>query len=102
MKCIEENTERLILLEKTLVVEEKQKKRFEDLAFQKKKEIEEANRRQLYDGTINTPDALLNQEEAIRKELMEDMVRNATPSDGPTIKVLNNVQGTFFSMKIRV
>ena len=101
MKCIEENTERLILLEKTLVVEEKQKKRFEDLAFQKKKEIEEANRRQLYDGTINTPDALLNQEEAIRKELMEDMVRNATPSDGPTIKVLNNVQGTFFSMKIR-
>lgn len=95
-KCIEENTERLDLLTKTLLVEERQKKRLQELSMKEQKESEEANRRQLFEGTNpNTPPSILDQEEANRKELMTEMIRHSSPSDGPAIKVLNNIQGIY-------
>ena len=74
-------------------MEQKQKKRLNDIALQKEREIGESAKRQLYEGNTTTPDSLLHHEEAIRKQLMDEMIQHSTPSDGPTIKVLTNVQG---------
>ena len=92
---IEENTERLDLLEKSLQVEQRQKKRLEDLSKQQEKEREEASRRELYDGNKNTTLSNINEEEDQRKELVDAMIRHANPSNGPVVKVLTNVHGEF-------
>lgn len=91
MTCIEENTERLDLMQKTLAVEEKQKKRLLEASIRTQNEIQRAKTTQLYEG--NSTDSILNQEEAHRKELVDLMLHNTTPSITPIVKVLNNVQG---------
>ena len=90
MKCIEENYERLDLLEKTLALEEKQNKRLLDINIQEEKEMEEENIVKLYTTTINTP---LDEEDSARKELVESMAQNSTPALSPIIRNLTNVQG---------
>ena len=92
MASIEENTERLDLMQKTLAIEEKQKKRVQEAIIQKQKQIEEANRMQLYEGNTNI-NSILTQEEAHRKQLVDVMMNNANPSIAPIVKVVNNVQG---------
>ena len=92
MTFIEENTERLVLLEKTLILEEKQKRRLQDLSLEKHKETEEARRMQLYEGNPASI-AILDEEDTQRKLLVDSMVRNSTTSNGPVVKVLTNVQG---------
>ena len=100
MKCIEENTERLDLLQKTLLLEEKQKKRLLDLSLEKKNEIVAGNLQKLYEGNnstnISNTTNILDREEAQAKELVNYMVQNSTPSIAPVVKVLTNVQGIFF------
>lgn len=96
MKCIEENSERLNLMEKTLLLEQKQKKRMIDLTKQEEKDIETATRRRLYDGySSNVNSSILDQEEAQRKELVKEMVETSTPLIEPAVRVLQNVQGKF-------
>ena len=58
------------------------------------KEREEANMALLYQGMSTTTTSLLDQEDAQRKELMDALVRDSTPSNAPVVKVLTNVQGT--------
>ena len=93
MHSIQENTEKLDLLERTLLVEHKQKKRLEAIAIEKQKEIEEAHRRQMLEGFTNSTAAVLDQEEVQRKELMDSMVRDSTPSNAPVVKILTNING---------
>ena len=92
-KLIEECSEKLDLLEKTLKIEEKQKKRLSDMTMEKEKEKERARTNQLYEGTLTTSAAILDQEERHRKELVEDMVKNATSSNTPVVRCITNVQG---------
>lgn len=95
MKCIEENSERLDLLQKTLSLEEKQRKRLLDITLQKQKEIESANQMKLYDGSTATNNSLLDQEDSLRKELADSMNQTSTPALTPVVRVLNNVQGKY-------
>ena len=91
-KCIEENTERLDLLEKSLAVELRQKKRLLDICVEKQRGEEESERQKLYEGNSSTA-SLLDQEDAQRKELFDAMVQKTTLSIEPVVKVLSNVQG---------
>ena len=93
MKCIEENAERLDLLEKSLSLEEKQKKRIQQISIQKEKDVEAEKILKLYDGTGNTPGSLLDQEEAQRKQLVDTMIKNETPATAPVVRVMTNLQG---------
>ena len=95
MKCIEENSERLDLLQKTVFLEEKQKKRLEEVTIQKEREVEMANQTKLYDGT-STNNSLLDQEEALGKELVKNMNQSSPTALTPVLRVLNNVQGNYF------
>ena len=92
MKCIEENSERLDLLQKTHLLEQKQKKRLMEIALQREKEIAEANQMKLYEGT-STNSSILDQEDALRKELADAMNKGSTTAITPVVRVLNNVQG---------
>ena len=65
----------------------------EDLSRQKQKELAEAHTLALYEGTLNSTNSVLEQEEAVRKDLVDAMVNSSTPSNGPVVKVLTNVQG---------
>ena len=91
MQSIAENTERLDLLKRTLQVEERQKKRLLDLTNQRKKEMEEADRKNFLEGNLNTVN--FQKEEAERDQLIREMVQNSSKSDGPAVKVLVNIQG---------
>ena len=95
MKCIEENTERMDLLEKTLQVEEKQKKRLLDLTLQREKDQEKANLSKLHEGNMSASTSMLDQEDAQRKHLVDEMVSNTTPSNAPVVRVLTNLQGIY-------
>ena len=101
MKCIEENSERLDLLQKTLSLEEKQKKRLLDLTIQKEMEIESANQLKLYDGATATSNSILDQEDTIRKQLAESMNQSSTTALTPVVRVLNNVQGNYSFKKTK-
>lgn len=92
MECIGENSERIELLEKTVVLENRQKKRMLDISIQKQKELEDSKSLALYEGTFSSSNSILEQEEAVRKELLDVMVTNPG-SNGPVVKVLTNVQG---------
>lgn len=93
MKCIEENTERLDFLQRCLEVEEKQRKRLLEISNNKKKEMEEVKQNQIYDNNSTSTTEMLDQEDAIRKTLVEEMVKTSTPSNAPIVKVLTNLQG---------
>lgn len=98
MTYIEENTERLDLMVKTLALEEKQKKRLLEASMQQQKEKEESNRFQLYEGNTNsTTTSMLQQEEAHRKELIDVMQQNVTPATAPIVRVVANVQGKHYT-----
>ena len=79
MKCIEENSERLDLLQKTFKVEEKQNRRLLEIALQKRKEMEEAQRNQIGGGFSTTTMSMFDQEEAIRKSLVLQKMRVTSP-----------------------
>lgn len=66
MKCIEENTERMGFLKKTLELEQRQKQRLIDISIQKEKDFEEAKRIKLFDGTHGGND--INQGDPQRKD----------------------------------
>lgn len=93
MKCIEENTERLDLLQKTLSLEEKQKKRLKDMNIEREKQVQDEKIQKLYDGNGNSNSSVLDQEEALRKQLVDTMIQSATPATTPVVRVLTNVQG---------
>ena len=104
MKCIEENTERLDLLEKSLLLEEKQKNRLREIDFKKKEEIDASTTMDLYAGNSNT--SLLDEEEAIRKELVEFMAKNSSTPMAPVVRNLTNLQGNsiyiYFFFKLSI
>ena len=91
MKCIEENSQRIDLLQKTLALEDRQNLRIYEMNFQKKREMETAKNSKLIDGGIN--DSILDQEEAQGRELVHSMVQSSTPTIAPVVRVLTNVQG---------
>lgn len=91
--CIEENTEQLDLLQKTLEVEQRQKNRLLQISLQKERENENEKRKNLLDGTSTTTNSLLDQEDTTRKELVQAMVENSNQCNGPVVKVLTNLQG---------
>ena len=94
MKLIEENSEKLDLLEKTLIVEERQKQRLAEVSVQNEKEQEIAKSAQLYDENSNSAStASLEQEDRQRKEIVHSMVVNSTPSNAPMVKCMTNIQG---------
>lgn len=93
MKLIEENTEQLDLLERAFLLEERQRKRLMDFSIKKENEIGKDKHKTMYEGYINSTTTLLDQEETQRKSLVDEMVRAATPSNAPTVKVLTNLQG---------
>ena len=97
MQSIEENTERLDLLQRTFQVEQKQIKRLMDLSSQKNKEIEKSKTNEMYEGYSNNTSttSMLEQEETQRKLLVEEMISSSTPTNAPTVKVLTNLQGNF-------
>lgn len=90
MLTIEELTERLILTEKTAALEEKQRRRLMESS---------SNRQQAKSDDVRLPEAsaesnsLLDQEDAHRKLVVDNMVQNCSASNGPVVKVLVNVQG---------
>lgn len=92
MKSMEENYERLDLLQKTLSLEEKQKKRLLETTIQKERELEKEQHLKLYDGTT-TNSSILDQEDSIRKELGQSMNQSSTTALTPVVRVLNNVHG---------
>lgn len=96
-ETIQENTERLNLLEKSLALEEKQMKRVMELSIQKKKDMEDADRKKLLQENSNNSNvsSILDLEDIQRKELVDTMVKTSTPSNGPVVKVLTNVQGNY-------
>ena len=91
MTSIEEYTERMDLLQKTAMVEAKQKKRIMELQAQKQKELQEEKMLNLL--SAGTSSSILQQEENQRKMLADSMVKSANPSTTPIVRVLNNVQG---------
>ena len=91
MTSIEEYTERMDLLQKTAIVEAKQKKRIMELQAQKQKKMQEEKMLNLLSGGTNS--SILEQEENQRKMLLDSMVKSATPSTTPIVRVLNNAQG---------
>ena len=93
MKSIEENTEKLDLLERTVLVEEKQKNRLKAIALEKEREIAQSKKRQLLEGHAPTSAAMLDEEDNNRRELLDAMNRDSNPSNGPVVKVLSNVHG---------
>lgn len=94
-KLIEESSEKLDLLEKTLLVDERQRQRLLTMTMEKEREREKARTLQLYDGTLYTPSTLFEQEECHRKELVEEMMKSSTPSNMPIVRCINNVQGIY-------
>ena len=93
MLSIEEYSERMDLLQKTAIAEEKQKKRILELKAEKQKKSNEEKMLNLLSGATNSTN--LEQEETQRKMLVDSMVRSATQSNAPIVRVLNNAQGTF-------
>ena len=96
MQCIAENTERLHLQQQTLNLEQKQQKRLLDISLQKKKEAEEAQRLSLFEANSSSSPSVLDQEDAIRKQLVDAMVKSTTPDIAPVVKCVSNVQGSLF------
>lgn len=102
MLGIEENTEKLDLLEKTKALELRQKKRVYDMDALVAKEKEAEKERDLLDGKITAASAsILDQEDAHRNMLVHNMNVQANANDNlkPVVKVLNNVQGTMGKMR---
>lgn len=95
MSSIQENTERLELLKRTFLVEERQKKRIQEMVLLREKEKKKEELQNLLKQSA-TSNAMFEQEENQRKILVEAMVKSANPSNGPIVKVLNNVQGIIF------
>lgn len=94
-ECIEEQSERLDLLEKTILVEEKQKKRISELnSLQNKNKEMEASLNLL--DVNGTSSSVLEQEEGHRKMLVDSMNKNSTNSNGPIVRCLTNVQGDYY------
>lgn len=96
MKSIEENTERLDLLQKTLEIEQRQQKRLMDLARQKQREKEEAERRKLFDATNTAAPtaATLDQDEVQSRQLIDEVAKTSPPN-APVVRVLTNINGNF-------
>lgn len=92
MTSIEENTERLDLLQKTAVLEEKQRKRIIEINAEKDKDLEQQKMINLLQQN-RTSNSVLEQEEGHRNMLVEAMTRNSNSSNAPTVRVLTNVQG---------
>ena len=100
MKCIEEHNERLDLLQKTLLVEERQKKRLLDLNIEKHNEIEEANQRKLYEGNTNlTTTSMMDQEDSHSQQLLDEMAKASSTINDPAVKVMTYVQGAHTQKK---
>lgn len=88
---MEEAAEKLDLLERTLALEQRQKNREQEMLRLKQQDLQQKNAPQHQEASSNS---VLFLEEAERKKLAESMVRNPN-SNGPIVKVLNNVQGTY-------
>ena len=91
MTSIQEYSERMDLLQKTAMVEEKQEKRIMELQAQKQKKMQEDKMLNLLSS--GTSSSVLDQEDIQRKMLLDSMVKAATPSTTPMVRVLNNTQG---------
>ena len=64
------------------------------MSIQQEKERERARAMQLVEGYSGvTNSATLDQEDLMRKELVNNMVQNSTPSTAPIVKCVSNIQG---------
>lgn len=98
MSFIEENTELVELLKKTLEVEKKQEKRLSDLSEIKRMEELKQQEISLLDKTKTSPNCVLEQEEAHRNLLVEDMLQKSNSVVGPIVKVVAHTQGSFHNI----
>ena len=59
--------------------------------------MEDADRKKLLQENSNNSNvsSILDLEDIQRKELVDTMVKTSTPSNGPVVKVLTNVQGNY-------
>lgn len=90
---LEEDTERLDLLQKSREVEEKQRQRLHNISKQRESLNAEKNRLRLFEENNTTAASILDQEDAIRKQLVDAMVKETNPSNAPVVRVLTNIQG---------
>lgn len=101
MLGIEECSEKLNFLEKTLAIEERQNKRRLELSQEKEKEQDESSSQQLC-GIHPSTQTVLDQEEALRKKLVDSMVQNTSSSNTPVVKVLTNLQGKKYTISAKI
>lgn len=96
-KMVEENWERIDGLEKALAVEQKQQQRLSQLSIERDRDREKARTMELLEGSNSsfTSPASLELEEVHRKELVESMLKNVTPSNAPIVKNISNIQGKY-------
>lgn len=94
MTLIEENTEMIDLWQKTLEVENRQKKRMVDMSSLKEKEKEMEKEAELLQGNSSSHYAL-EQEESQRKTLVDDMIHKSNSNIGSVVKVLAHTQSNF-------
>ena len=80
-------------MEKAREVEVKQRQRLQNISMQRQSLIEQTNRLRLFEENNTTAASILDQEDAQRKQLVDVMVRESTPSNAPVVRVLTNIQG---------
>lgn len=100
MKLIEENSEKLELLQKAVSLEMKQKNRLTADAVQKQKETEKNKLTELYAGNSPSTSNALDFEDNQRRELVQSMVENSTQSNAPIVKCVSNMQGKKYLLNI--
>ena len=61
--------------------------------IEREKQVQDEKIQKLYDGNGNSNSSVLDQEEALRKQLVDTMIQSATPATTPVVRVLTNVQG---------
>lgn len=89
MTSYEENTEMADLLEKTLEVENRRKKRMAEETLGKKKEEEKQKEIDLLDRSQSS-NLMLQQEDSHTKLLVDEMIQKSAPGVAPIVKFLSN------------
>lgn len=93
MGIIEDQSEKLNLLEKTEEIDARRKKKNAAMDELLKKEKEKAEIEKLKQGSMLTSSSQLDQEDSHRRSLIHELQQNSNDSQKPIVKVLTNIQG---------
>ena len=93
MEAIEDNTEKLALLQKTLALYFRQQQRDQAKKDLIKKQKEEEYFRKIKEGSRPTPPSQLDLEDSHRRSLINDLKDNSDEILKPAVKFLTNIQG---------